>query len=69
MMDWQVTATAIVCDRIKNFVVIMVYPNETASCSYVIRCDRAKKAKSRLEECGWPDCTFVRDFQKQAYLI
>jgi hypothetical protein len=66
---WQITATTISCDRVDDYVTVMVHGDWTYSCTW---CSRYKLAsaggagrkysgdiKSRISRCQGPDCSLV----------
>jgi len=66
---WQITATTISCDRVGDYVTIMVHGDWTYSCTWCIRYKLAaardpkakfsRDIKSRIAACRGPDCSLV----------
>ena len=66
---WQITATTISCDRVDDYVTVMIQRDWTYSCTW---CNRYKLAaaggsgrkfprdiKSKIARCQGPDCSLV----------
>ncbi len=66
---WQITATTISCDRVDDYVTVMIHGDWTYSCTW---CDRYKLAgsggagknlprdiKSRIARCRGPECDLI----------
>lgn len=68
-MDWQVTATTIECEYVSDFATIMVYPDQTAKCAFVVKHSKTKKGQKRLQNCKWPDCPLVNEFKVNAFAM
>ena len=71
--DWQVTATTINCDAVRDEITIMVYPDGTAKCaSYLKYGTTDKKTLANLEKrakklgitskCEGPQCQRVTGY-------
>ncbi len=70
--DWQITATTIDCDRVNDYVTVMINGDWTYSCTW---CNRYKLAepgavkkqsreiKAKVPRCQGPDCSLVLDYR------
>jgi len=67
-MDWQVTATTILCDYVDDYAVLMVYGDGAAKCTYFNKYSHVKeKEKSkRLKHCKGLECPKVSEFRERA---
>jgi len=70
---WQITATTLSCDRVSDYVTVMVYRDWSCRCTW---CDRYKLAaetdlrqrfagdiKAKIARCRWPGCDYVLDYR------
>jgi hypothetical protein len=70
---WQVTATTLSCDRVNDFVTVLVYRDWSCRCTW---CDRYKLAseagsgrrfgrdiRARIAQCRWPGCDYVLNYR------
>ena len=70
---WQVTATTLSCDRVNDFVTMLVYSDWSCRCTW---CDRYKLAseadprqrftrdiREKISRCQWPGCGYVLNYR------
>ena len=70
---WQITATTLSCDRVNDYVTVMVYRDWSCRCTW---CDRYKLAaeaeprqrfardiKAKISRCRWPGCDYVLNYR------
>jgi hypothetical protein len=65
--DWQITATTISCDRVDDYVTVMVKGDWTCSCTWYNRYKMAadggsrlsRDSKSKTARCQGPQCSLV----------
>ncbi len=67
--NWQVTATTIDCDMVKEYVTIMVYKDWSCKCTWWSRYKKvagedpkhkfSKEIKDKIGKCQGPDCKYV----------
>ncbi len=66
--DWQVTATTIDCDRVGDYVTVMIKGDWTYSCTWCSRYKmvepgaakkQSREIKSKVARCQGPECDLV----------
>jgi len=71
--NWQVTATTIECEMVKEFVTIMVYKDWASKCTWWSRYKKVagedpkhkfdKEIKEKIGKCLGPDCKYVIEYR------
>jgi hypothetical protein len=73
--NWQITATTIFCDRIKDEVTLMVYKDWTYRCAWYGRYKQKalndkksrfdNKINAKIQKCGGPDCPYITGYREK----
>ncbi len=70
--DWQVTATTIDCDRVNDYVTVMIHGDWTYSCTWCNRYrlaapgavkKQSREIKTKVARCQGPDCSLVLTYR------
>ncbi|MCX5996326.1 MAG: hypothetical protein NTV42_01640 [Chloroflexi bacterium] len=70
---WQITATTLSCDRVADYVTVLVYRDWSYRCTW---CDRyklvaeadpkrrfARDIRAKISRCRWPGCDYVLNYR------
>ena len=73
MVDWQVTATTIVCEAVADEVTILIYPDWSAKCTGLVKYTSTREAGLELVrrslqmrknlDCKGIDCPFITEYK------
>ena len=70
-VNWQVTATTILCDWVDDYAVLMVYGDGTAKCTFVNRWSAKKEREKKLKNCKGCEspmnCPLVGEFHGRVF--
>ena len=70
--SWQVTATSIECDMVKEYATIMVYNDWSCKCVWWNKNKNAdekkqskfsKEIKAKIASCQGPECHYVKEYR------
>ena len=71
--NWQVTATTIDCDMVKEYVTIMVYKDWSCKCVWWSKYKKVaeenpkhkftREIKAKIAGCQGPDCKYVIEYR------
>ena len=70
--NWQITATTIHCDKVDDFVTIMINKDWSMKCAWYNRYKQKavdenkkfdKKIKAKIEKCEGPECSYLVEYR------
>ena len=70
---WQITAITLSCDRVSDYVTLMVKRDWSCECAWrnrhnIVALQNPKRKfsrdiKARIAKCQWPDCKYVLEYR------
>ena len=70
---WQITAITLSCDRVSDYVTLMVKRDWSCECAWsnkhkIVALQNPKRKfsrdiKARVAKCQWPDCKYVLEYR------
>ena len=71
--NWQITATTIHCDKVDDFVTIMINKDWSMKCAWYNRYKQKtvdnpkqkfdKKIRAKMEKCEGPECSYLTEYR------